>query len=322
MNTVKAAFALLRGCRERDQSLLDRLSPEAVARVAAASHARPVAVAGAAYPSVVARYPSVAVTVGSMVQPTPAQPVAMGPICAPEEKTFSIFSHAQTRAIHQSLRTAPPLRDEPLTERYRPVTLDELVGQGAVRLALETYAEAPYPCAFLFSGPTGVGKTSAALALAHDMNIDPMWALHKVSSGMMDAEAVEEVLKGMRYVAPGGSFKMVIVDEADLMSVKAAHLWLSILEELPRRVVVIFTTNNPEKLGQRFRDRCETLAFAANPQTLAQDAETLALRVWRGERYPGDPPPLAQAKGIVVDGAMSFRRVVQWIASLRQVSVA
>ena len=72
--------------------------------------------------------------------------------------------------------------------------------------------------------------------------------LEVVKSGTQDAETVERVLKGLRYTPMCGSgWKVVVCDEADLMSPKAGQLWLSALEDLPPKSVIVFTTNQDRK---------------------------------------------------------------------------
>ncbi len=218
--------------------------------------------------------------------------------------------------VQHSLKlTAAPPPPRALTEKYRPRSLADVVGQGSAVYRLMSFVETPYPTAFLFHGDTGTGKTSAALALAADLAVNPDWALYRISSGTMDADAVESVLKNLRYTAPGGGWKVVIADEADLASPKAKQLWLSVMEELPARSVIVFTTNHVEKFEQRFKDRCEVIAFESNADLLMQDAQTLAVKVWTGEGYPGKPLNVATMPNIVEKGAISFRRVVQALQS-------
>jgi DNA polymerase III gamma/tau subunit len=60
----------------------------------------------------------------------------------------------------------------PLVEKYRPRTLADLIGQPDAVEQLTLWLADPYPVAFLFEGESGTGKSSAALALAHDLGVD------------------------------------------------------------------------------------------------------------------------------------------------------
>jgi MoxR-like ATPase len=189
-----------------------------------------------------------------------------------------------------------------LTERRRPRALSEMVGQGEAVWQLLSFLEAPYATAFLFEGPTGVGKTTAALAVAAELG------------------AVEDSLRSLHFTPMLGSgWKVVIVDEADFMSPKAAHLWLSALEDLPPRSVVIFTTNSSTKFPDRFLDRCQRIRFEADAVTHARDAQCLIDHVWAEEtgRREAPAPKLESLKGAVDPcGQLSYRRVIRMLEPL------
>ena len=204
-----------------------------------------------------------------------------------------------------------------LTEKYRPTTFDRIVGQPFAVSALADFVDFPYPQSFLFSGPTGVGKTTSAFVLADALCINREWNFIHIKSGEMDAEAVEDALKTVRYTGIGDGWKMILCDEADMMSNKARSLWLSALEALQQgeygKTVIVFTTNNADRFDSRFCDRCESLEFVGDAKTLHIDAQALLDELWASEGIPVDPPSLEAIKGLVVDGMMSFRRLVRFI---------
>ena len=216
------------------------------------------------------------------------------------------------------------LADQPkpamtLTEKHRPRDLASVVGQGEVTFRMEAFLEAPYSSAWFFDGPTGVGKTTVALAVAAELGAVEFGGLDQIKSGMQDAEAVEKSLNELRYTPMLGSgWKVIIVDEADYMSHKASQLWLSALEDLPAKSVVIFTTNNPAKFPDRFLDRCERITFASIAEEHKGDAQDLVNRVWMAETGSLHGSPHAQdLKNIVdQDGAISYRRVVRALEPL------
>jgi replication-associated recombination protein RarA len=229
--------------------------------------------------------------------------------------TFSMFSAPESRTVQRGLGLTPPAAPpRALTEKYRPARFAEIVGQGAAVLHLTKFTETPYPTAFVFAGETGTGKTSAAVALANELGVDLNWSLHRISAGEMDAEAVTFALKSLRFVAPGSGWKVVICDEADSMSPKAKQMWLSALEDLPEKSVIIFTTNHLSRFEQRFLDRCELVKFASDATTLTQDAQALFNRLWAAEQLAGLAPDVRTIPDLVDQkGAISFRRVVRAI---------
>jgi ATPase family associated with various cellular activities (AAA) len=234
------------------------------------------------------------------------------------ETTFSMFSPVQSRSMPQSLAFgAQPKEPVSLTEKYRPQSFADLFGQSFAVDTLTQFASNPYPMAFLFHGETGTGKTSAALALANELGVDANWSLHRISAGEMDAEAVAFALKSLRFSAPNGGWKIVVCDEADSMSAKAKQMWLSALEELPSRSVVVFTTNHRSKFEPRFLHRCEEVAFESDADTLYQDAQRFLETMWHAEAMPGTAPDV-RSLDLAEKGHISFRRIVRYVEACKR----
>jgi replication-associated recombination protein RarA len=213
----------------------------------------------------------------------------------------------------------------PLTEKYRPRTLDGLWGQVEVVRALRAFLAERFPTAFVFEGETGTGKTSAAIALAAELGCDiaqkppEFGGLHVIASGEQTADTIRDIHNQMwRCPFSGSGWKVLIVNEADRMSTAAETIWLDRLEALPPKTVIVFTTNFPEKLSQRFRDRCTRLAFESDAGKLADAARCLVQAIWR--RETGKAPAPKAVAGIVErateDGKISLRRVVQVLAPM------
>ncbi len=228
--------------------------------------------------------------------------------------TASLFVPREQRTTQHGLGLQKP-EPEPikLDEKYRPKYFDQIVGQSYAVNALRDYVDSPFPQAFLFSGPTGNGKTTAAFCLANELGVNLDWNFQHVKSGELDVQAVETALKMSRYVGIGDNWKMVLCDEADISSARAKGLWLSILEDIPAKTVIVFTTNEPEKLGQRFIDRCEHIAFESNARVLKPDGQAYLNRLWIGEGLKGNPPDVEDAKGVIIQDVISFRRIARFV---------
>jgi replication-associated recombination protein RarA len=172
----------------------------------------------------------------------------------------------------------------PLVEKYRPQTLDAFAGMDRPRAMLKPLARKPYPSAWLLLGPSGLGKTTMALALAAQIGGD----LHHVPSSKCDLKTVDDMAHMCHYIPMSGAWHVVLVDEADQMSRAAQLAFLSKLDTTaaPPNTIFIFTANETKLLADRFLSRCRVVKFTVDG-LLAPGAALLA-NIWRSET---DAPP-------------------------------
>lgn len=200
-----------------------------------------------------------------------------------------------------------------LCEKYEPETLSDVLGQDDAVLQLSEFVSNPYPTAFLFAGATGVGKTASAHCLARELGCDmesgEMGGVFEIPSGSQDTESVRNMLRTLRTRPMFGSgWRVLIVNEADRMNRSAEMIWLDGLEKLPPRTVIVFTTNEPERLSQRFRTRCEEIEFADDTQDLAPAVQGMLDNVWLAETgEPECPVPADDWMPCVGQWNVSFR---------------
>lgn len=177
---------------------------------------------------------------------------------------------------------------QPLSEKYRPAELSGFVGLDKPRAIMAKLAARPYASAWLFSGASGTGKTSLAMALAQQMPAE----LHHIPSQNCNVAEIERVRRTCQYV-PAIGFKMhlVLVDEADQMSPAAQLALLSILDSTNPApdTIWIFTCNDTTRLEARFLSRVRQLEFSS--YGLAKDATALLERVWKCEYVGSGPAP-------------------------------
>ncbi len=149
-----------------------------------------------------------------------------------------------------------------LAEKYRPRTIAEFIGLEKPKKILAKFATKPYPSAWLFIGPPGVGKTSMSLALASQIGAE----LHHLPSGKCNALSIEETVRLCHYMPMTlGGLHLVLVDEADGMTNPAQLALLSKLDAtaFPPNTIFVFTFNGTEGLEPRFLSRCRTVEFSS-----------------------------------------------------------
>jgi replication-associated recombination protein RarA len=175
---------------------------------------------------------------------------------------------------------------QPLAEKYRPRRIAEFAGLEKQRKILSKLAAHPYPSAWLFVGPPGVGKTSMALAIAEEMRAET----HHIGSQQCRLDVLEETVRRCHYVPLSGGFHVVICDEADAMSDAAQKYLLSKLDssEPVPNTIWIFTCNATDRLEARFLSRCRVLEFSS--YGLNGSLVELLRRIWQTEAS-GAPEP-------------------------------
>jgi len=155
---------------------------------------------------------------------------------------------------------------ESLINRYRPRALADVVGQDAIVASLQqVLASKNVPHAFLFTGPSGTGKTTLARIVALRLGI-PKSSLMEVDGGTHSgAEAMRNVIDKARSrsMQDVRGRRFLIVDEAHALSATAWTSMLKAIEEPPEHVYWAFCTTNTDKVPKTIRTRCVT--YNLNP---------------------------------------------------------
>jgi len=172
-----------------------------------------------------------------------------------------------------------------IARKWRPQTFSDLVGQSHVTSTLANAIKNNRVAhAYIFSGARGVGKTTAARILAKAMNCakgptaEPCGecdSCKEIASGTsldvieIDAasnrgiDQIRELREMVRYAPAASRSKVVILDEAHMLTGEASNALLKTLEEPPDRVVFVMATTEPENLADTIRSRSQHFHFRA-----------------------------------------------------------
>lgn len=170
-----------------------------------------------------------------------------------------------------------------LARKYRPQTLDEVIGQPHIVQSLRGAVEKEKAAhAYLFCGPRGIGKTSLARILARILNCERGPApepcgtcdvCREIAAGSATdvleidgasnrgIEEIRSLRENVNLMPAKSRYKIYIIDEVHMLTPEAFNALLKTLEEPPDYVKFIFATTAPEKVPATIVSRCQKYPF-------------------------------------------------------------
>lgn len=143
--------------------------------------------------------------------------------------------------------------------KYRPITLDEIIGQKHVVRSLKELIKdkTKFPHGFIFEGNSGCGKTSISRIIARELKCLDHNIIEVDAGKYTGVDTTRELINNLNYTNFGNNpLKFVIMDEAHKLSSSSFDALLKILEEPPPHVYFCFCTTEGSKIPPAIKTRC------------------------------------------------------------------
>src|SRR6266403_3541450 len=172
------------------------------------------------------------------------------------------------------------MSDQALYRKYRSANFDEVIGQDhVVKTLITAIANGRLSHAYLFTGPRGVGKTSAARLLARALNCtgspkpcnqcancraainSSLDVVEIDAASNRSIDSVRDLREKISLAPTAGQYKIYIIDEVHMLTAEAFNALLKTLEEPPAHAVFILATTEAHKLPETIISRTQRFNF-------------------------------------------------------------
>ena len=143
-----------------------------------------------------------------------------------------------------------------LVEKYRPSKLENYVGNENIKKSISKYIEQNDIQNLIFYGPAGTGKTTLAKICVQNLNCDHLYINASDERGI---ETIRDKVSSFASVASFKPLKVVILDEADFLTIQAQASLRNVIETFSRTTRFIMTCNFVERIIDPLQSRCQVL---------------------------------------------------------------
>ena len=143
-----------------------------------------------------------------------------------------------------------------LTEKYRPAKLENYVGNEHIKKTIKQYLEQNDIQNFIFQGPSGTGKTTLAKIIVKNLDCDYLYINASDERGI---ETIRDKVSGFASTMSFQPLKVIILDEADFLTIQAQASLRNIIETFSKTTRFIMTCNFVERIIDPLQSRCQVL---------------------------------------------------------------
>ena len=143
-----------------------------------------------------------------------------------------------------------------LVEKFRPVKLENYVGNEHIKKTINQYLNQNDIQNLIFYGPAGTGKTTLAKLIVKNLDCDYLYINASDERGI---ETIRDKVSGFASTASFKPIKVVILDEADFLTIQAQASLRNVIETFSRNTRFIMTCNYVERIIDPLQSRCQVL---------------------------------------------------------------
>ncbi len=202
-------------------------------------------------------------------------------------------------------------------EKYRPKTLDEMVGQNEIVPRLKIFVAKKALPHLLFAGPAGTGKTTATLCIAREL-FGEAWQQNLLELNSSDERGIDTIrtkVKDYARTRPIGEvpFKIIMLDESDALTSDAQHALRRTMEKYTGTCRFILDCNYSSRIIEPIQSRCAVFRFKRLSEV---DVEKMLKRIARAEKLTLTPEGI---KALIYAGRGDIRKTINVLQSAASV---
>jgi len=158
-----------------------------------------------------------------------------------------------------------------LVEKYRSTKLEDYVGNENIKATISKYLSQNDIQNLIFYGPPGTGKTTLAKLIVNNLNCDHLYINASDERGI---ETIRDKVSGFASSASFKPLKVIILDEADFLTIQAQASLRNVIETFSRSTRFILTCNYIERVIDPLQSRCQVLKIV--PPSMREVASHIA----------------------------------------------